>query len=243
MFLLDRVQRGAGMRIFVSYGYNDRDRWIRDLVFPIIEAFGGTVETGEGLHGEQIPEAVQRKIARSDALMAFATKREQLVSGLWMTHRWVTDELALAIQQKRLCVEVRERDVASQGGVAGGRQFIEYDEQARDKCLVELVKTLGKWHLEAPITVQLRPGAFVDWLRPRLRRPGLHCTYTVLEGSRQSEAVQTEILPIKGGLFIKVEIPRHALLQVHVKVSGEPPWSSDFDTIDSFGIDLKQDEG
>ena len=35
------------MRIFVAYGYNDRDKWIEKMVFPVIEAFGAEVETGE----------------------------------------------------------------------------------------------------------------------------------------------------------------------------------------------------
>ena len=31
------------MKIFVGYGYNDRDRWVEQFVFPIIEAFGSEV--------------------------------------------------------------------------------------------------------------------------------------------------------------------------------------------------------
>jgi hypothetical protein len=64
------------MKIFVAYGYNDRDRWIPDLVFPIIRAFDDEVITGEELQGEQITDAVRRKIQQSDALIAFATIRE-----------------------------------------------------------------------------------------------------------------------------------------------------------------------
>lgn len=225
------------MKIFVAYGYNDRDQWVRDLVFPIIEAFGSQVETGEEVQGEQIPDAVRKKIEHSDALIAFTARREQLASGRWTTHRWVTDELALALQNGLLCVEVREQDVDRQGGVASTRQFIEYDEKGREKCIVELVKTIGKWHREAPVLLQLRPAQFVDQVRPLLSR--IRCTYTVLVGSRESE-FGAKIRPIRGGLFINVSIPRQALIQVCVEIPGEKPWLSDFETIEAFTIDLKQ---
>jgi hypothetical protein len=39
------------MRIFVGFGYNERDRWIRDMVFPLIPAFGDEVVTGEEAYG------------------------------------------------------------------------------------------------------------------------------------------------------------------------------------------------
>ena len=37
------------VKIFVAFRYNDRDRWVVDLVFPIIRAFSDDVVTGEEL--------------------------------------------------------------------------------------------------------------------------------------------------------------------------------------------------
>jgi hypothetical protein len=134
-------------------------------------------------------------------------------------------------------VEVREQDVDLQGGIASTRQFIEYDEKGRDICLVELVKTIGKWHREAPVLLQLRPAQFVDQVRPLLSH--IRCTYTVLVGSRESE-FEAKIRPIRGGLFINASIPRRALIQVRVEVPGGKSWTSDFETIESFSLDLKE---
>ena len=30
------------MNIFLAYGYNPRDQWVREMVKPIVEAFGAT---------------------------------------------------------------------------------------------------------------------------------------------------------------------------------------------------------
>jgi hypothetical protein len=40
-------QEHGSMRIFVGYGYNDRDKWIEDLVFPLLESFGCDVVEGK----------------------------------------------------------------------------------------------------------------------------------------------------------------------------------------------------
>jgi hypothetical protein len=64
------------MKIFLAYGYNPRDQWIKDMVFPIIQSFGSEVVTGEETYeGPNIPENVLAKIRRSDALIGFTTKR------------------------------------------------------------------------------------------------------------------------------------------------------------------------
>ena len=82
------------MKIFVAFGYNPRDSWIPDLIFPIIrEGFGSTVLTGEQTYTGTIPAVVSTKIQESDALIAFATRRDQLVNGLWTTHDWVKQRI------------------------------------------------------------------------------------------------------------------------------------------------------
>lgn len=77
------------MKIFVAYGYNDRDLWIGELVSPIIRAFGDEVITGEELQGELITDGVRKKTQHSDALIAFATRRQEVGQNQWTTLRWV----------------------------------------------------------------------------------------------------------------------------------------------------------
>lgn len=229
------------MKIFVAYGYNARDQWVRDLVFPLIRAFGDEVTTGEELQGEQITDAVRYQIQQSQALLAFITRREQIgTSDRWTTHRWVTDELSHALSKNLLAAEVREKGVDDQGGIAGDRQRIVYDENERDKCLVEIVKTIGKWHSASAVSMQLLPETFVEEIFPFLKKPGLTCTYQLLLDGEIGEEKTTTIVPIKGGLFVNAKnVPRQALIQVRVEYQGKT-WISSFESTDSIGIRLRQ---
>jgi hypothetical protein len=237
------------MKIFVAFGYNERDKWIPEMVFPLIEAFGDEVVTGEELLGDgSITEAVRRKIRTSEALIGFATRRDKLdEEEKWGTHRWVTDEIALGIQSetaKSRVVEVREQGVVDQGGVAGDRQRIEFDETARDKCLLELVKTIGRWHREQGklLKLQLLPADFVEKILPVLSNSNLRCTYSLIvddELDSEPEPIETKIRPIDQGLYIRTRgIPHEALIQVRVEFRGET-WISNFVSTDSLSINLR----
>jgi hypothetical protein len=230
------------MKIFVAYGYNERDKWVPNLVFPLIKAFGDEVVTGEELQGEQITDAVLNEIRQSDALMAFTTRRDKEDETRWNTHRWVTDELSSAITYKLPVAEIRELGVNEQGGIAGDRQRITYNENERDKCLVEIVKTLGKWHSSETVDLQLLPEEFVQNIRPLLRNPGLRCTYKTLNSNGDpSGELPASILPITGGLFVRAKnVPRQSLIQIRVECSGKS-WSSNFEKTDSLGIRLQQE--
>ena len=152
------------MNIFIGYGYNARDGWIEDLVFPLIAAMGHTVVTGKEIAGQQLDEGVRTKIRDSDALIGFATRRDgPNAAGLWTTHRWVTDEIATADGQKLKIpfVEVRETDVDPQLGIGTGKAHIAYDEGDRPACLVALAQTIARW--ESEIGVSLVSYSGDDW--------------------------------------------------------------------------------
>jgi hypothetical protein len=231
------------MKIFVAYGYNERDNWIPKLVFPIIKAFGDEVITGEELQGEQITDAVIREIGNSDALIAFATRRDKIDETRWTTHRWVTDEISNALTSKLPVVEIREVGVDEQGGIAGDRQRITYNESDRDKCLVEIVKTLGRWHSSDTVELQLLPEKYVQAIRPLLRNPSLRCTYKILDydSGDQGNEIPAPILPMPGGLFVRAQnVPRRSYIQIRVECSGKS-WSSNFENIESLGIPLHEE--
>jgi len=225
------------LKVFVAYGFNERDSWIPELVFPLVRAFGGEVVTGEDLQGQQITDAVRREIDQADALIGFRTLREGEAAG--MSHRWVEDELAYARTAKVL--EVREDGVSGQGGLLGDRQWIPYRPAERDRLLVELVKTLGRWMRENTVKLQLLPQEFVDEISDLLETPGLRCTYTVLERGRESEPRPAEIRPITGGLFIFADgLSADALMRVRVEGHGRR-WRSVFQGIDSVSVHLTAD--
>lgn len=231
------------MKIFVAFGYNERDQWIPDFVFPIIKAFGDEVVSGEDIQGEQITDAVIREIRQSDALMAFATKRDKITEDRWTTHRWVTDELSQALGFKLPVAEIRERGVDEQGGIAGDRQRIIYTENERDKCLVEIVKTIGNWHLSNTIELKLMPDECIQAVRPLLKNPNLRCTYKILSRNGiMGEEIPTQILPITGGLFLRAKnVPPRSYIQIRIECAGKS-WSSEFENIESVAVHVHEDE-
>lgn len=105
------------MKIFVGFGYNDRDKWIRDLVFPIIRAFGHEVLTGEEAYGDILPEYVKGAIRQSNAIIAFLTRRpDHAGNPSQSTHWWVLQELAIAEENDLLILPVREEGLELQQG-------------------------------------------------------------------------------------------------------------------------------
>ena len=229
------------MKIFVGYGFNDRDKWIKEFVFPIIVAFGDEVITGEELHGDRITDIVEQKIQQSNAFIGFATRRDEIGDNRWTTHRWVTDEMAYALSKNLPVVEVRECYVEDQGGILGDRQRIVYKEDERDKCLVELIKTIGKWHQASSVKLQLLPEEYAHEIFPLHRKQEFRCSYRFLVDGNESSEVPTKILPIKGGLFVDVKnVPRQALIQLHIEYKGNA-WISSFESVDSVGINLRKE--
>jgi hypothetical protein len=229
------------MRIFVGYGYNARDRWIEELVFPIINAFGDEVTTGEHLQGEQITDGVRNTIRQSDAMIGFLTRRgERDGVGKWGTHRWVTDELSFALANDLKVVEVREHEVDDQGGIIGDRQRLVYDPDARDRCLVEIVKAVGRWHQGRALKFQLLPQEFGEEIFPVLNSKDLRCTYRYMDDDFESQKLPTEIVPIESGLFVRMKhIPRGALVQVQVESRGNV-WTSPYVGTDALAIRLRK---
>ena len=69
------------MKLFVGYGYNSRDKWIKNTVISFLEDLGCEVVTGEALHGQVITQGVIDRIINADATIDFVTRREKLASG------------------------------------------------------------------------------------------------------------------------------------------------------------------
>jgi hypothetical protein len=229
-------RREQALRVFVAYGYNDRDRWIPEHVTPLVKAFGADVVAGEDLQGERITEEVQRRIENADALIGFRTRR--LGEGEHLSHLWVEQELAYALGKGLKVVEVREEGISEQAGLLGDRQWIPYKETERERVLVALAETLYRWVREAPVELQLLPPDFVQEIRPLLRAPGFRCTYSILAGSRESGPTEATVRPMEGGLVIRAAgLGPQAFVQVSVEGSGRR-WSSEWRSADRLRIEL-----
>jgi len=234
------------VRIFVGFGYNERDRWIKELVFPLVESFGDEVVTGEDMPGEILSETVKERIRTSHGLIGFLTRRTPMNGGGWSTHRWVIEELAHAATLHVSLVEVRETGIDPQGGALGDRQWVPYDEAARAQCLVAVAKVLGKWHREqGSFRLQLLPADLMPQIVPLYRRPGFTSQYRlILADGDETEARPAPVVPMQGGLFVKLtSVPRDALVQVELTYNGDrerQTWISSFESLDAIGVVLQK---
>lgn len=229
------------MRIFVGYGYNPRDAWVTEFVFPIIEAFGSEVVTGEGMYVQEISDGVKSAIRRSNALIGILTKREQLADERWTTHPWVVQEMSFALGANIPVVEIRELGVDQQEGIFGNRQNVSYDEKNRDRFLLEIIRVIGRWHRSRHVKLQIMPENIARQLRPYYSRDGFRCTYRLrIEGETQ-DRVDTNVVPLVGGLFIEAKnIPMGALIQIEANYQ-EHRWVSSYEAVDSVAIRLMKE--
>src|SRR5256885_8745423 len=231
------------MRVFVGFGFNPRDRWIRELVFPVISAFGMEVLDGMEVEGEVITDAVRQRIRAADAFIGFTTRRDAIDARRWTTHRWVTDELSHALALGKLLVEIRETGVDDQGGIAGDRQRIAYDETRRCESLVQLAGLLGRWQRTRDrVLLQLLPAEFIDDIISIYRKPGFACRYRVMVNGEEGPPAVAQIRPIKGGIFLEIaDVPRDGLIPIEIEYD-RSSWISSFESIDAIGITLRRSE-
>lgn len=233
------------MKIFVGFGYNDRDKWIKDLVFPIIRAFGDEVATGEEAHGSTLPEHVKEEIRSSDALIGFLTRRNDGAGNLTQsTHWWVLQELGIAEERDLLVLPVREHGLERQNGITGKYQWVDFRPEERDKCLVEIAKALGKWHLRNVVQIELLPESCASEIRPLLRRPGFKAGYQILDevSGEEGGLVDARVVPrAPGGLYLFArDIRRDAVLRVQIEAMGQR-WISDYKAMDTVGVHLSKE--
>lgn len=228
------------MKVFVGYGYNPRDEWVERLVLPLLRACGAEPVTGEEAYGGPIPPAVRRAIDQCDAIIGFTTRRDPGPNGLWTTHRWVTDELAYPGDRIPV-LEVREEGVDPQAGSRSDLQCILYQEAKRDECLVKVARAVARWRDQLnSVLVQLKPQEFVDRLGPLVHDPRTRCTLAVMDEDMRSHEQQAQILPIKGGLFVRpTRLPRGALIQIKVEAGGKW-WYSSYESVDTLSVFLNE---
>jgi hypothetical protein len=232
------------MRIFVGYGYNERDRWIEDYVLPLVVAFGCEVVHGKSVYGGALPDEVMKAIRTSDAVIGFTTQRESVAPGLYRTHDWVVQELLAAhAQDPRIpWVEIREQGVISPGGIleSADAQRIDYREDDRPGCLVKIAQALRRFHDLSNVTmVRLGPSPAVDQISSLLDDPSFVCTCQTLRGAVRTAPRATPVFPIKGGLFVQLRgVAPGELVRITISGRGRS-WRSDYESLDTVDIQMR----
>jgi len=230
------------MKLFVGYGYNERDQWVEDWVFPLIRSFDFEVESGKGLEGLDLRDEVKRRIEKSRAAIGFATRRHEKVDGFWTTHRWVVNELTHADSRGLRSVEVRESGVEDQAGTRDGLGRVEFDFARKEALLVQLAAILQRWRRELQsVRVYLLPATLQSKINRIYRSPEFKCIYRSMIEAEESEPVEAKVIPDKGGFYIKLrDVPVNSSVQIEITHDGKT-LRSFFEPIDAPGITLEGD--
>ncbi len=233
------------MRVFVAYGYHERDRWVEDCVLPLIAAFGCEAVHGRVVYGGVLPDEVMKAIRSSDALLGFTTRRESIGEGQYRTHDWVVQELLIAHAQEPQIpwVEIREQGVVSPGGIleSANAQRIDYREEDLAGCLVKIAHALRRLReMTEVITVRLGPPGAVDEVSVLLDDPSFVCTWQTLRGVAESAPRRIPVFPIGGRLFVRIRgLAQRELVRIAISVRGRT-WRSDYELLDTVAIHIKE---
>jgi hypothetical protein len=233
------------MRIFVGYGYNERDKWVETHVLPLVVSFGCDVVHGKTVYGGALPDEVMKVIRTSDAVLGFTTRREIVVEGQYRTHDWVVQELLAAhMQDPRIpWVEIREEGVISPGGIIESlnAQRIDYRQEDLASCLVKIAQSLRRFQDLTNITmIRLGPISAVEQISPLLDDPSFACSYQALRGAIQLSSRNPPVFPIKGGVFVQLRgVAQGELVRLIISARGRT-WRSNYESVDTVDVQVKE---
>ena len=231
------------MRVFIGYGYNERDKWIETYLIPLVEAFGCKVVHGKVAYGGALLPEVVDLIRASDAMIGFTTRRDAVGPNQFNTHPWVVQELVTAHTQVPPIpfVEVREEGVVSPGGMldALNAQRIEHREADRAATLLQIAQALRRLLDRLSVTtVRLGPAPVVDQISILVDDPTFTATSQVLRGEAPLPPQPVAVFPIRGGLFVKLRgMVEGDFVRITISARGQM-WRSSFESIDAYNVDL-----
>jgi hypothetical protein len=203
------------MRVFIGYGYNARDAWVKDHVFTILDAMNIQTTDGKDAHGQVLQQVVKDRIDQSDALIGFCTVRKGQENADFNTHPWVRDEMMYALGARKRVLEVRETGVKELLGLRGERQYIPLDPANKLACVTELVKAVAGWSMRRLLLVPSDGGKARRILQAltsralaiqyRARINGIASQPQVGRVERENNSLYLDVIGLPPFSFIEVE--------------------------------------
>src|SRR5262245_22059995 len=121
-------------QVFIAHGFSDAGRRLASKVEDLLTSHDLHAATGRDLGGQPLDDAVKRKIAEADALIALFTRQVKISDIQWTTHDWVRDEYGYAITINRRALAVVESGV-QWAGMYHDRSFIAFESHHVDRTL------------------------------------------------------------------------------------------------------------
>jgi hypothetical protein len=215
------------MRVFVGYGYNERDRWIEEQVYPILEGMGFMVVDGRGMEGMTLQPEIISRIDQSDAVIGFLTIREGQGEADFNSHLWVIEELMHANTKGKPIIPIKEVGVRVADGLFGDRQYIPLRQEDRLDCVAKLIAALGRRNIRR-IRLEidedeLRRNLFRNW-RDTQR---FKVQYRTQENGVESAYKEGRLELVDMGFYLNAsDVPKRAYIEIEGFVGGNAIFSS-----------------
>lgn len=226
------------MRVFVGFGYNERDSWIKTYVFPILECMGFVVITGEDMHGTILQTGVQSYIDQSDAVVGFLTIRDPESTAEFNSHLWVQNELVYGVAKGKPIVPIREENVNVPEALLGNVQYILLRQDNRLACVSELARALGRRNIRR---IKLEPQE--DELRKELNKWRIDLNFVIRYRTQDgSTGLESAFKPgrlevFDQGFYLNVaDVPRRAYVEIEGVLNGQTKFSSGWSSADAVSI-------
>jgi hypothetical protein len=225
------------MKIFVGFGYNDRDQWIEEQVFPILRCMSFTVVHGKDMHGAILQPEVQTRIEQSDAAIGFFTIREGQGDADFNSHMWVRDEMVHANAKGKTIIPVKEEGSRVPDGLLGDRQYIVLRQAERLACVVELVNALGRKNIR-----RLRLDPDGDQLRRNLQQWRRTAGFVIQYRTKDEEGLESpfrlgRLELVDQGFYLNVsEVPTRAYVEVEGMLNGATEFGSGWVSADAVNV-------
>jgi len=224
------------MKLFVAFHYSAEDKWVKDLVIPLIETLGIEVKTGENIHGQVIVQEVPDIIRKCDAMIAFITTS-------WTDHPWVRDELVTALAMKIPALEVKDSRLVNLGGITDGRQRIDFDVDKKEMLLIQVAQRLAEWKKRHNTrNLLLLPDDIMKAAKPHLNSGQLKCIYQFRDGNEESDKYEAAPFRLPQALAVNIKnIPsENAMIQLTIQ-GPQFSFSSGYQTFSYIPINLQPD--
>jgi hypothetical protein len=223
------------MKVFVGFGYNERDQWIEDQILPILRSVGYSVVDGKGLVGLQLQPEVEQRIEKSDAAIGFFTIREGQGNADFTSHIWVRDEMLYAKAKGKPMVLIREDGVNLPEGLFGNVGYINLKQDDRLACVVAMLTALGQKQMRR---VRLDPS---DELRPKMygwrNNQGFLVRYRTLSDGFESNFREGRLELVDQGFYLNIaEVPAKAYVEVEGLLNNEVRFSSGWVSADAVQV-------
>jgi len=227
------------VKIFVGYGYNARDQWIEDHVFPILLGMGFVVVHGKGLHGQVLQPDVQSRLDQSDAAIGFFTLRDGQGDADFTSHIWVRDEMVYAAAKEKPIVPVREEGVRVPDGLLGNRQYISLRPADRLAAVTELVRALGQRNIRRLKLDPVGEALTLNLWKWRMT-PGFAVRYRTQDANGiESRYRDGRLEQIDYGFYLNVtDVPKRAYVEVEGTLNGAPQFSSGWVSADAVQVKI-----